>query len=79
MVLVLFLIIAGLIPGFSGKFCPGATPEAPRCEAGPNQYKCGVFFENLPGKEEKLSWIGGLPDIFKKRVQIVKFLINILV
>lgn len=52
--------------GQAQRFCPGATPLAPRCESSANQYKCGVFFLDLPGKES-LSWIGALPDIFKKR------------
>ena len=49
------------------KFCPSATEDRPKCEADLLQYKCGVFFLDLPEREH-LSWIGGLPDIFKKRV-----------
>ena len=49
------------------KFCPSATEDRPKCEADVLQYKCGVFFLDLPEREH-LSWIGGLPDIFKKGV-----------
>lgn len=61
--LTLFWASSGLC---QQRFCPSATPERPRCEADLEQYKCGVFFLDLPGKEQ-LSWIGALPDIFKKR------------
>lgn len=54
--------------GSCQRFCPSATPERPRCEADLEQYKCGVFFLDLPGRD-RLSWIGALPDIFKKRVK----------
>ena len=54
------------------KFCPSANDERPKCEADLLQYKCGVFFLDLPEREH-LSWIGGLPDIFKKRVITKKF------
>ena len=54
------------------KFCPSATEDRPKCEADLLQYKCGVFFLDLPEREH-LSWIGGLPDIFKKRVIVQKF------
>ena len=36
------------------------------------QYKCGVFYKNLPGRvnpkgqPESLTWIGALPDVLNK-------------
>lgn len=68
------------------KFCPlERIPNDPnaqllkgipnQCRAHPNQYKCGVFFKNLPGLRdaddtpitgESLSWIGAVPDILRK-------------
>ena len=32
-----------------------------------NQYKCGVFFNNLQGYSDPLAWIGGLPDVLAKK------------
>ena len=57
------------------KFCPSATEDRTRCEAEKWQYKCGVFFLDLPNRE-KLSWIGALPDIFKKRVSFFSLAIQ---
>ena len=39
--------------------------------ASSGQYKCAVFYENLPKRTDssqtrKLSWIGGLPDALRK-------------
>ena len=66
---IVALISTGTLVDAQRKFCPSATPNKTRCESAENQYKCGVFFLDLPGREH-LSWIGGLPDIFKKRVSL---------
>ena len=66
-ILVLFCCIFALEAQAQQRFCPGKLDlENPRCLSNANQYKCGVFFLDLPGKEH-LSWLGALPDIFKKK------------
>ena len=40
------------------------TQHHPNCS---NQYKCGVFFNNLQGYPDPLAWIGGLPDVLAKK------------
>jgi len=46
-------------------FCPRASEENPRCISHSEQYKCGAFFLNLPGRDN-LTWISALPDVFRK-------------
>ena len=65
--LAIFAAIFASGLGQDRRFCPSATPNNPRCQANATQYKCGVFFENLPGKGA-LTWLGGLPDVFRKKV-----------
>jgi len=40
------------------------------CAAAPNQYKCAVFYKDVPRKDNpsqtRLGWIGGLPDALRK-------------
>ena len=48
------------------KFCPTRDPNNPRCLSSTSQYKCGVFFVDLPGKTNQLGWLGALPDVFRK-------------
>ena len=33
-----------------------------------NSYKCGAFFESLPGAAHSISWIGAMPDALSKNV-----------
>jgi len=47
------------------QFCPRASEENPRCISKSEQYKCGAFFLNLPGRDN-LTWISALPDVFRK-------------
>lgn len=61
------------------KFCPleRIVDGAPnKCISSPKQYKCGVFYKNLPGRVdpngnfEPLTFIGSLPDALnKKKIQ----------
>jgi len=62
------------------KFCPleriGEDGKPNRCRANNRQYKCGVFYKNLPGRVdpngnfESLTFIGSLPDALnKKKIQ----------
>merc|ERR1711874_456292 len=44
-------------------FCPRASEENPRCISHSEQYKCGAFFLNLPGRDN-ISWLSALPDAF---------------
>jgi len=57
------------------KFCPlerivDGVPN--KCISHGFQYKCGVFYKNLPGRvdpegnPEDLTWIGALPDVLNK-------------
>jgi len=61
------------------KFCPLERLVGPENNKRPNkcishrtQYKCGVFYKNLPGRvnpqnePESLTWIGALPDVLNK-------------
>jgi len=57
------------------KFCPleRIVDGAPnKCISSPKQYKCGVFYKNLPGRVdpngnfEPLTFIGSLPDVLNK-------------
>merc|ERR1719320_1266050 len=40
------------------------------CAAAPKQYKCAVFYKDIPRKDnpsiKRLAWIGGLPDALRK-------------
>jgi len=57
------------------KFCPLeriVNDEPNKCISNRFQYKCGVFYKNLPGRvdpngqPESLTWIGALPDVLNK-------------
>ena len=48
------------------KFCPTRDRNNPRCLSTSSQYKCGVFFVDLPGRTNQLGWLGALPDVFRK-------------
>jgi len=41
-----------------------------KCAAAQGQYKCGVFYKDVPRKDNpsktRLAWIGGLPDAMRK-------------
>ena len=64
----IFLTFVLLFQGSQGqeKFCPTRDLDNPRCLSNSTQYKCGVFFLDLPGKTNSLGWLGALPDVFKK-------------
>ena len=47
------------------KFCP-LEYKRNKCRARRNQFKCGVFFMNLHGQDERLRWIAALPDALVK-------------
>jgi len=62
-------------PTCDRKFCPlerlsNGSPN--KCISHSSQYKCGVFYKNLPGRvdpngnSEPLTWIGALPDVLNK-------------
>lgn len=62
-------------PTCDRKFCPLeriVDGKANKCESNSKQYKCGVFYKNLPGRVnpngefEPLTWIGALPDVLNK-------------
>lgn len=62
-------------PTCDRKFCPLeriVDGTANKCVSNPSQYKCGVFYKNLPGRvnpsgvSESLTWIGALPDVLNK-------------
>jgi len=62
-------------PTCDRKFCPleRVVDGAPnKCISNPSQYKCGVFYKNLPdrvdpnGNFEPLTFIGALPDVLNK-------------
>jgi len=43
----------------------GREDRPPKCQSNDNQYKCGVFLENLID-EHPITWLGALPDALKK-------------
>jgi len=49
------------------KFCPksGRPGTLENCVANSTSFKCGIFFENLYGKDPtEITWLGALPDNF---------------
>eukprot|EP00088_Acartia_fossae_P035245 TRINITY_DN3627_c0_g1_i10.p1 TRINITY_DN3627_c0_g1~~TRINITY_DN3627_c0_g1_i10.p1 ORF type:complete len:216 (-),score=40.17 TRINITY_DN3627_c0_g1_i10:245-892(-) len=47
------------------KFCPREKRDGFQCRAKDDQFKCGIFFEDLLGTGE-IKWIGALPDAIAK-------------
>jgi len=47
------------------RFCPRERRDGFECRAKKEQFKCGIFFENLLGGNE-IKWIGALPDAIAK-------------
>merc|ERR1712133_109366 len=58
---LLFLVALGLT---SARFCPREKIEGLECRAESDQFKCGIFLENLLGDGE-IKWIGAMPDAIK--------------
>merc|ERR1719266_1559562 len=62
--LVIFsLLLSTALPAF----CPGEGKRGkkPKCVANDDQYKCGVFLEDLTDSRP-LTWLGALPDALKR-------------
>jgi len=47
------------------RFCPREKRDGFECRAKQDQFKCGIFFEDLLGGND-IKWIGALPDAIKK-------------
>merc|ERR1712062_402785 len=64
---LLLLCFVGLLALVNARgFCPGeGRSKNERCVADDNQYKCGVFLENLR-KGVPITWLGALPDALAK-------------
>merc|ERR1712121_402276 len=58
-------VVCLLVGLASSRFCPRERIDGFECRAKTNQYKCGIFFQNLLGTGE-LKWIGALPDAIRK-------------
>ena len=61
------LLAAGLAAVSAVAFCPGEGKNGKnkRCVANENQYKCGVFLEQLIS-QSPITWLGALPDALAK-------------
>jgi len=59
------ILLVGLAALSSAKFCPRESRDGFQCRAKKEQFKCGIFFEDLLGGNE-LKWIGALPDAIRK-------------
>merc|ERR1712198_48763 len=57
----LVCVLVGLA---TARFCPRESRDGFECRAKEDQFKCGIFFNNLLGKNE-IKWIGAMPDAIK--------------
>merc|ERR1711980_58853 len=55
------LVACVLLGLATARFCPREARDGFECRAKSDQFKCGVFFSNLLGRNE-IKWIGALPD-----------------
>merc|ERR1719389_1658397 len=62
LVLAALVVAAAAVP-----FCPGEGKNGKnqRCVSNQNQYKCGVFLEQLIS-QSPITWLGALPDALAK-------------
>lgn len=61
--------VIGTVPGvfpdtsIADNFC---RRETGKCEAAGNQYKCGVFFLNLPNQKFPIRMLSNMPDVLSR-------------
>jgi len=69
---VILVVVIPSSNGLENNLCKNTTVNNHlKCAAAPGQYKCAVFYKDIPRKDNpsqnRLGWIGGLPDALRKK------------